>query len=270
MKEHVSVSCGLAYRASDMRAGRTTILFVHGLSGNASVWTPYEKAFEKKYNIIAPDLRGHGLSARRRHYRDYSITHFAEDLRALLEELQAEALVVVCHSLGALVVLELVRRYPALVSGIVFISPAADTRRLFAYHRRHLWRSLGAVAAFLLASLALWRRGRADYRRYRSSHDWDPWRIFDDISRMGVRPYLYSLSHLYAYQDAPRWSALRVPAMVVHGSADSMVPFATACCIARRIPRSTLVRIEGSDHMLPIVRVEQLVKAIQDFLAAIH
>lgn len=263
-------SRGIAYRASPMRAGRTTLLFVHGLSGSASAWRPYEDAFKDRYNIIAPDLRGHGLSVRPARFDAYTIETLADDVGELLLELRAEHVVVVSHSLGALVTLELARRYPRLISGIVFVSPAVRTRRLLSYHLRHLWRSLGAMGAFVLASLAFWRGGRTDYRRYHRSRDWDPVRIFDDISRMGPRAYVYALNHLYAYDDGPRWSALHVPAMVVHGSADTMVPYPTAGYIARSIRHGTLVRVEGGNHMLPIARTQEVIAAVEQFLASHH
>src|SRR6185437_11034648 len=103
MREGYLESCGVAYRANEFVAGRPTLLLIHGFAGSASQWADYEKNWEHKYNLIIPDLRGHGKSKHWPNAEDYVPEKMADDLIALLHELQIEKCDVVGYSLGAYV-----------------------------------------------------------------------------------------------------------------------------------------------------------------------
>ena len=72
------------YRTNDWKSDRTTIVFVHGVCGSSSAFWEFEKKLGEKYNILAYDLRGHGLSKRYREYSDYKIENFSKDLLELV------------------------------------------------------------------------------------------------------------------------------------------------------------------------------------------
>jgi pimeloyl-ACP methyl ester carboxylesterase len=79
-------------------SGPATALLVHGFSDDSSTWWRVGPALaERGFTVIAPDLRGHGLSPRA---EQYALDGFAQDL---VESLPADADLAVGHSLGALV-----------------------------------------------------------------------------------------------------------------------------------------------------------------------
>jgi pimeloyl-ACP methyl ester carboxylesterase len=71
----------VAYR--DAGAGEA-LLLIHGMAGSSATWRAVLPQLSKKYRVVAPDLFGHGESAKPR--GDYSLGAFAAWLRDLLDE----------------------------------------------------------------------------------------------------------------------------------------------------------------------------------------
>src|SRR6201999_3956254 len=85
----------VAYR--DAGAGEA-LLLIHGMAGSSATWRAVIPQWSKKYRVVAPDLLGHGESAKPR--GDYSLGAFAVSLRDLLDELGIARATVVGQSLG--------------------------------------------------------------------------------------------------------------------------------------------------------------------------
>lgn len=85
----------IAYRD----AGRgPALLLIHGMAGSSATWQAMIPQLSKKYRVIAPDLLGHGKSAKPR--GDYSLGAFAVWLRDLLDALGVHRATVIGQSLG--------------------------------------------------------------------------------------------------------------------------------------------------------------------------
>lgn len=103
------------------RAGET-LLLVHGATCDSHDWSAQIGAFSARHRVIAADLRGHGRSsglAGGQRPRD-----FAADLAQLLDGIDAGPVVVVGHSLGALVGSVLAVEHPSLVRALVMVDPS--------------------------------------------------------------------------------------------------------------------------------------------------
>jgi pimeloyl-ACP methyl ester carboxylesterase len=75
-----------------------TLLLIHGMAGSSATWQAIIPQLSKKFRVIAPDLLGHGMSAKPR--GDYSLGAFAVFLRDLLDELGVDRATVIGQSLG--------------------------------------------------------------------------------------------------------------------------------------------------------------------------
>src|SRR3989344_1363911 len=129
MEEFFFTERGIAYRKNEYRVSRLTLVFIHGLSGSASAWFPYEKLFAEKYNLLTFDLRGHGKSGKPKKYVDYEIKKSAGDVCELIEYLRIETYILISHSYGSLVALELSRVYQEKISALIFLSPTAFLKK---------------------------------------------------------------------------------------------------------------------------------------------
>ena len=85
----------IAYRDTGQGAA---LLLIHGMAGSSATWDGVIPQLAKKYRVIAPDLLGHGESAKPR--GDYSLGAFAAWLRDLLNELGVQRATMIGQSLG--------------------------------------------------------------------------------------------------------------------------------------------------------------------------
>ena len=74
------------------------LLLVHGITSSADAWRSVLPALARHFTVVAPDLMGHGGSAKPR--GDYSLGAYASGLRDLLAALGHERATVVGHSMG--------------------------------------------------------------------------------------------------------------------------------------------------------------------------
>jgi pimeloyl-ACP methyl ester carboxylesterase len=98
-----------------------TVLLVHGFPLNRQMWQGQLQAIAAGgYRVIAPDLRGFGASEVPSD--GYSMDSFADDLVALLDELEIGRATVGGMSMGGYILLNLLERYPERVSAACFIA----------------------------------------------------------------------------------------------------------------------------------------------------
>jgi pimeloyl-ACP methyl ester carboxylesterase len=99
------------------------ILFVHGWACDASVWRFQLPAFSEAFRVLAVDLPGFGRSDRPKD-REYTVDLFAAGLEAVLEASGVGKAVIVGHSMGYAVGLELLARRPQAVAAFVNVDGA--------------------------------------------------------------------------------------------------------------------------------------------------
>jgi pimeloyl-ACP methyl ester carboxylesterase len=97
------------------------LLLLHGLACDHTTWNPVLASLAKRYTVIAPDLLGHGKSAKPR--ADYSLGGYANGMRDLLTVLGIDKVTVVGHSLGGGVAMQFAYQYPERTSRLVLVSP---------------------------------------------------------------------------------------------------------------------------------------------------
>jgi pimeloyl-ACP methyl ester carboxylesterase len=123
---------GTALAYEDTGAGDPPFVFVHGWTCNHTHFAPQVEHFGRQHRTVAVDLRGHGASAAPE--QDYTISGFADDVAWLCEQLGVERPILVGHSMGGTVVLDVAARYPDLPRAVVMVdaapivgsSPSAD------------------------------------------------------------------------------------------------------------------------------------------------
>ena len=107
----------VAYR--DAGSGEVVVL-IHGMGGSSATWQALTPLLAKRYRIIAPDLLGHGQSAKPR--TDYSLGAFAAGLRDLLDELGISRATIVGHSLGGGVAMQFIYQHAEYCQRLILVS----------------------------------------------------------------------------------------------------------------------------------------------------
>lgn len=102
---------------------RATVVFIHGIGHSGDAWQQVVPHLPKDIRIISIDLLGFGKSPKP-HWPIYSVRLQARMVIATILRMRINGpLILVGHSLGALVSVEIARRYPLLVRSLVLCSP---------------------------------------------------------------------------------------------------------------------------------------------------
>jgi pimeloyl-ACP methyl ester carboxylesterase len=96
------------------------IVLIHGVAGRAAQWDETMLLLAERHTVIAPDLLGHGESAKPR--GDYSLGAFASGVRDLLVGLDIERATVVGHSLGGGIAMQFAYQFPERCERLVLVS----------------------------------------------------------------------------------------------------------------------------------------------------
>jgi len=108
------------YRIGDSQ--KPSLILLHGFMDNSLCWIRVAKELELKYDIIIPDIRGHGQS----HItsEDFQIETMAEDILRLIHSLQITQVILMGHSMSGLIASIIAGKFPHLVSHLILEDPS--------------------------------------------------------------------------------------------------------------------------------------------------
>jgi non-heme chloroperoxidase len=112
----------LAYVEQGPRDGMP-VLLLHGLSDSHRSYDLLRPFLPGRWHVFAPTMRGHGLSDKPE--SGYAMRDFAGDLAVFMDAVGIERAVIVGHSMGSAITLQLAADYPERVAGVVLIGAFA-------------------------------------------------------------------------------------------------------------------------------------------------
>jgi len=112
----------LAYKAAGLENSAAPVVLIHGFGGDSDNWLFNIDELAKTRPVYAVDLPGHGKSTKTLTAGD--LGELAQAIADLIDEIGAEKLHLVGHSLGAAVAFQILRDRPERVASIVGIAPA--------------------------------------------------------------------------------------------------------------------------------------------------
>jgi len=118
---------GVAIHAEATGSGRTALLFVHGWLGSGRWWDAQRDAFAGEYTVVTLDLAGHGASGGDRGV--WSAEAYAQDIEAVAERVDADARVLVGHSMSGAYVTVAAPTIPRL-KGVVLVDTLKNLEQL--------------------------------------------------------------------------------------------------------------------------------------------
>lgn len=207
------------------------LVLVAGLGLDVSECGQLIDALATHYRVLAFDNRGAGRTDKPD--EPYSIRQMAADTAGLMRALGIERAHVVGMSLGGRIALDLALEHPERVRSLILVSTSARVQRRW---------PIG-----LLGLVSLIFRGRYPQPRY----------AFRRQREASV-----------GYDRTGELSELRVPALVVHGRRDHIVPFRLAEDLAAAIPGARLELVE-SGHIYPLSRSASFVGQVTSFTASL-
>src|SRR4051794_7291389 len=109
------------------------VVLLHGIAGSCHTWDPVLPLLVPDVRVIAPDLLGHGLSAKPR--GDYSLGAQACGVRDLLAALGHDRISLVGHSLGGGIAMQFAYQFPERVQRLALISSGGLGREVSIFLR---------------------------------------------------------------------------------------------------------------------------------------
>ena len=234
------------------------ILLIHGITGSSQTWDEVIPFLSDAHTVIAPDLLGHGDSAKPR--GDYSLGAYASGIRDLMRAIGHDRATVVGHSLGGGVAMQLAYQFPEMCERLVLVSSGGLGREVSIFLRAATlpgseWvlpllasngvLSAGGSVGNLLRSIGL--RAGPDLQ--------EMWRGFSSLGDSEARQaFIYTLRGIVdpgGQRVSARdrlYLAETVPTMLVWGERDPIIPVVHGYSTHEQLPGSRLEVIDGAGH----------------------
>lgn len=234
---------GNCFYRQHVNPGKPVLLLLHGMAISSGLnWFRLFPALAKHFNIIAPDVRGHGRSARGE--GRFSLEAAADDMAALVEAVECGPVIAVGYSMGGAIAQYLWHRYPQHVAGLVLAATTYRARiarheELFALPFFAAMVGLGNIVelfSHLPGGLAKrFLPGLAD-----PLHDDEMRWALDELRRTSFRMVVETAREM-AIHDASEWlHEIDIPTAVVCTQRDRAVPAKHQRKMAELIPGGEL------------------------------
>jgi len=251
------------------------ILLLHGMAGSSQTWRSVIGPLARKYRVVAPDLLGHGNSAKPR--SDYSLGAFAVWLRDLLDELGVARATIVGQSLGGGVAMQFTYQHPDYCQRLILISSGGLgpdvglTLRLLSAPGAELILPIIAPSVVLTAGNRL--RSWFSQAGIESPRGAEMWSAYSSLADAPTRhAFLRTLRSVVDYrgQAVSALNRLNVkadmPTMAIWGDRDAIIPVEHAYAAQKARPDTRLEVLHGVGHFPQVERPTVVVDLIDDFI----
>jgi pimeloyl-ACP methyl ester carboxylesterase len=253
------------------------VLLVHGITSSSRTWKSVMPRLAAKYTVIAPDLLGHGRSAKPQ--GDYSLGAYASGMRDLMVALDVPKATVVGHSLGGGIAMQFAYQFPDRISRLVLVDTGGIGREVNPALRAATLPGAEYVLPVLftptlhdaglkvrnfLAGIGL--RGSADVEGvaegFASLTEADARRAFINTVRSVIDPTGQRVSaadRLYLTRE--------IPSLIVWGDRDRIIPVSHADLAHELMPGSRLEIFPGAGHFPFNDDPDRFIEVLEEFIA---
>lgn len=252
------------------------LLLLHGIASTSDSFREVLPWLAQRFTVIAPDLLGHGESAKPR--GDYSLGAYASGIRDLMVALGHDRATFVGHSLGGGVAMQLAYQFPERCERLVLVSSGGLGREVHVLLRAAALPGAEYVLPVLVAP-GLLRAGAAigtflgrlglqpgpdlaEFARgYGSLGDIEARQAFIQTLRGVIEPGGQRVSardRLYL--------AAEMPSLIIWGERDHIIPATHGRDAHAEMPGSYYLEIPGAGHFPQLDRPRAFVEAIISFI----
>lgn len=235
------------------------LVLLHGLGASSADWEYQVPELSRHFRVIVPDFRGHGASDRA---GDYCVERFARDTWRLLDRLKARAPVLVGHSMGGAVAMQMALDRPGAVPRLVLANTLPSFLTDTPGKRAMLW-----VRLLLMGLLGPRRMSQImTHRLYPHPHQA---KLRAKMARRNARHdrnvYLATIRALTRWSVRDRVGELAMPVLVIASEHDYFEGPEVLRFLAA-LPDGRLRTFAGARHGLPLEQPERFNAAVLEFL----
>ncbi|MEO9323447.1 alpha/beta fold hydrolase [Nocardioides sp. C4-1] len=252
------------------------LLLLHGLGCDHTTWSPVIDALAKRYTVIAPDLLGHGRSAKPR--ADYSVGGYANGMRDLLTLLGIDKVTVVGHSFGGGVAMQFAYQFPERTERMMLVAsgglgpevtPAIRAVTTPGFHQAMGLLTLPGVrhlgVAGLKAASATGLKAARDLGEVAEIYD----SFKDPHARAAIRHVVRAVvdwkGQIVTMADRA-YLTDAMPMAVVWGDGDQVIPVAHAANAAALAPKARVEVLPNAGHFPHKDHPERFARIVHDFV----
>jgi pimeloyl-ACP methyl ester carboxylesterase len=234
--------------------GRLDIVFIHGAGGDWSSWYLQRDYFSPAFNLFFMELPGHGAArgTGAREIKDYALW-----VKDALDQLQVISPLVIGHSMGGAITMDLALRFPDLPQGLVLVSTGARLRVLPDILDAITKDFQQAVALICKLSFAPDVPPEMLQAAVKEMLKNDPDCLFGDFSAC------------QRFDVMEEVGAITVPTLVICGHRDVLTPIKYSRYLADKIAGSALEVVVGAGHLVMMERPEEFNKKVVGFLNSV-
>jgi len=266
----------VAYRTAGDGDGPLLVL-VHGITSTSATWEPImPRLAERGFSVLAPDLLGHGESAKPR--GDYSLGAYASGVRDLMVALGHERATFVGHSLGGGVAMQLAYQFPERCERLVLVDSGGLGREVNLLLRAATLPGAEYVLP-LLATGGLLDAGRSVGRLLERVG----LRVMTDVEEMarghaslqepGARAAFVNTLRTIIDPGGQRVSATdrlylaeNVPFLTVWGARDPIIPVEHGYATHELVPNSRLEVFDDAGHFPHVDEPQRFADLLLEFI----
>jgi pimeloyl-ACP methyl ester carboxylesterase len=252
------------------------VVLVHGITSSSATWERVMPHLADRFTVIAPDLAGHGESAKPR--GDYSLGAHASSLRDLLLALGHERATFVGHSLGGGIAMQFSYQFPERCERLVLVDSGGLGRDVNWLLRAATLPGSELVLPFLAATRLLDAGARAggllnrlglslgtDLEEIARGHS----TLSDSATRAAFVHTLRSVVEPGGQRvDASNrlYLAEQLPFLLIWGERDSIIPVSHGHATHERMPNSRLEVFPHSGHFPQLDEPERFLEVLIEFI----
>jgi len=251
------------------------VVLLHGIAGTSATWDAVIPRLAEHYDVLAPDLLGHGESAKPR--GDYSLGAYANALRDLLEALGKNRATLVGHSLGGGIAMQFAYQFLGRCERLVLVDSGGLGREVHPLLRAAALPGAELVLPWFSTTTS---RGVGALVRgmnrlgIRAGPDLDEtWRSFVSLREPAARRAfiqtvrgVMDLSGQRVIANERLYLAEGLPTLIVWGENDPLIPVRHARASHERIAGSRLEIFPEAGHFPHRDDPERFAKVLADFI----
>jgi pimeloyl-ACP methyl ester carboxylesterase len=253
------------------------IVLIHGITGRSEQWEPTIEYLSTGHSVLAPDLLGHGESAKPR--GDYSLGAYASGVRDIMVALGHDRATIVGHSLGGGIAMQFAYQFPERCERLVLVSSGGLGREVHPLLRAATlpgseWVTPWLMHAKVLGVGAAFGRALGFLRLQAGTDLAEVARGFASLGDAEARSAFIATMRAVLDPGGQRVSALDrlyltegLPSLVIWGSADPVIPIEHGRGAHEAMPGSRLEVLDGVGHFPQLERPYYFSELLAEFIA---
>lgn len=238
-----------------------TIFLFHGLGGRGEQWHNQIEALKGKYNLIVPDLLGHGKSDKPKpkgNHNPYSFNELELDLQAIFKKYANAKNIIIAHSYGGALATSVTFDHQDQVSKLILLAPTPCAP---SFKVPFIFRLPACLMELFRPAL------EKNFQQCAFEPFDDPQLLNTELIAGRANPMYMISGMVRGMQDIPKLDVtmLTVPSLIMLGNDDKLVPPAASRQFYTALPHHRFELIQQAAHLLMLEKPDEVNKLIVEF-----